>query len=107
MNHLLQTSTSVATTNPTFPGPVPSKLMTPPPGLSSSWGFLETPSISSKEEEVFEEEQDPCVICHEEMTLDTTVKLECHHRFHDEVRKISPFFYINNNKFFIYRGSHS
>jgi hypothetical protein len=33
MNHLLQTSTSVATTNPTFPGPGPSKLMTPPPGL--------------------------------------------------------------------------
>jgi hypothetical protein len=51
-----------------------------PPGLSALWG------LSGTNSEVFEEEEDPCVICHEEMTPATTVMLECKHRFHDEVR---------------------
>ncbi|XP_061169827.1 E3 ubiquitin-protein ligase TTC3-like [Saccostrea echinata] len=60
-----------------------------PPGLPASWGLpvtdLSSLGITS---EVFEEEEDPCVICHEEMTIDTTVMLECKHRFHDEcIRK--------------------
>ncbi|XP_076111314.1 uncharacterized protein LOC143079699 isoform X1 [Mytilus galloprovincialis] len=72
-----------------FPGQGPVKPVAPPPGLNTSWGFTESSNTSSyKGEEVFEEEQDPCVICHEEMTPDTTVRLECHHRFHDEcIRK--------------------
>ncbi|XP_056012499.1 uncharacterized protein LOC125682526 isoform X2 [Ostrea edulis] len=53
-----------------------------PPGLSALWG------LSGANSEVFEEEEDPCVICHEEMTPTTTVMLECKHRFHDEcIRK--------------------
>ena len=32
-----------------------------------------------------EEEEDPCVICHEEMLLTDTVTLHCGHRFHPEV----------------------
>ncbi|XP_064650634.1 uncharacterized protein LOC135502068 isoform X3 [Lineus longissimus] len=34
------------------------------------------------------EDEDPCVICHEEMTPGTFVSLDCHHVFHDEcIRK--------------------
>uniref|UniRef100_A0A8W8KL63 RING-type domain-containing protein n=3 Tax=Magallana gigas TaxID=29159 RepID=A0A8W8KL63_MAGGI len=61
----------------------------PPPGLPLSWGVSGTDLVSlGITSEVFEEEEDPCVICHEEMTPPTTVMLECKHRFHDEcIRK--------------------
>lgn len=63
----------------------------PPPGLPLSWGVSGTDLVSlGITSEVFEEEEDPCVICHEEMTPPTTVMLECKHRFHDEVRDATP-----------------
>ena len=34
---------------------------------------------------VLDDEEDPCVICHEEMTPETTKILDCGHRFHAEV----------------------
>lgn len=62
----------------------------PPPGLLGTWGHSGTDLVGlGVSSEVFEEEEDPCVICHEEMTPPTTVMLECKHRFHDEVRDIT------------------
>ncbi|XP_060074001.1 E3 ubiquitin-protein ligase TTC3-like isoform X2 [Ylistrum balloti] len=64
--------------------PTPPKPIAPPPGLATSWAF----SASDGANEVFEEDEDPCVICHEEMTPTTTRTLDCSHRFHDEcIRK--------------------
>lgn len=64
--------------------PTPPKPIAPPPGLASNWGF----QASDGNNEVFEEDEDPCVICHEEMTPTTTRTLDCSHRFHDEcIRK--------------------
>ena len=39
--------------------------------------------------EIFEEEEDPCIICHEELMPHDTCKLECQHRFHNQVRLTS------------------
>ena len=62
----------------------------PPPGLLGTWGHSGTDLVGlGVSSEVFEEEEDPCVICHEEMTPPTTVMLECKHGFHDEVRDIT------------------
>lgn len=38
--------------------------------------------------EVFEEEEDFCVICYEEMIFFIIVMLECKYRFYDEVRDV-------------------
>ena len=35
--------------------------------------------------EIYDEEEDPCTICHEEMKPGTTKMLECKHYFHDRV----------------------
>ncbi|XP_033757927.1 E3 ubiquitin-protein ligase DZIP3-like [Pecten maximus] len=64
--------------------PTPPKPIAPPPGLATNWAF----QASDGTNEVFEEDEDPCVICHEEMTPTTTRTLDCSHRFHDEcIRK--------------------
>ncbi|OWF40060.1 E3 ubiquitin-protein ligase TTC3 [Mizuhopecten yessoensis] len=64
---------------PTAPKPI-----APPPGLATNWAF----SASDGTGEVFEEDEDPCVICYEEMTPMTTRTLDCSHRFHDKcIRK--------------------
>ncbi|WAR04997.1 DZIP3-like protein, partial [Mya arenaria] len=82
---------------------------TPPPGLSNKWAFpsngaaalMGRPANSSSGaelhrittngglgSELFKEEEDPCVICHEEMDLKQVVTLQCGHIFHDEcIRK--------------------
>lgn len=84
-------SPSVAATQPQemMTGFTDDRARNPPPGLPLSWGVSGTDLVSlGITSEVFEEEEDPCVICHEEMTPPTTVMLECKHRFHDEcIRK--------------------
>ncbi|XP_023929974.1 E3 ubiquitin-protein ligase TTC3 [Lingula anatina] len=42
------------------------------------------PTLGSEDnsQELFEEEVDPCIICHEELTPATTARLDCKHRFH-------------------------
>lgn len=62
----------------------------PPPGLNTSWAFkaagLKEGSGKGSGAELYrEEEEDPCVICHEEMNPNSVVTLECGHLFHDEV----------------------
>ncbi|XP_053408579.1 E3 ubiquitin-protein ligase TTC3-like [Mercenaria mercenaria] len=71
-----------------------SKAVGPPPGLNSSWAFLtaggsKLGSGKGLGSELYrEEEEDPCVICHEEMDPKSIVTLECGHLFHDEcIRK--------------------
>ena len=34
---------------------------------------------------MYQEDEDPCAICHEELTVGNTQTLECAHKFHDEV----------------------
>ena len=41
--------------------------------------------MSNSPSELYNEEEDPCSICHEEMALGTTKMLECRHYFHDKV----------------------
>ena len=67
-----------------------------PPGLSSSWAFPtsnSTSSMSSGVGETFQEDEDPCAICHEELTEGCTITLECAHKFHDEVSKMSRVYF--------------
>ncbi|KAL4229300.1 hypothetical protein ACF0H5_012340 [Mactra antiquata] len=61
----------------------------PPPGISSSWAFAASDKSKILSSELFkEEEEDPCVICHEEMEDNSVVRLECGHIFHDQcIRK--------------------
>ena len=64
-----------------------------PPGLNSSWAFTAAGSDKvglgsergSGAELYREEEEDPCVICHEEMDMKPMVSLQCGHTFHEEV----------------------
>ena len=74
-------------------GPQPSvPVITGPPGLSSGWAFPGAGLTGVTErgpprgEDVFQDEEDPCVICHEEMTSYPAVNLQCGHKFHDEVK---------------------
>ncbi|KAK3107126.1 hypothetical protein FSP39_007850 [Pinctada imbricata] len=72
-------------TNKSSPVPGVTEALPPKPLTPPTWA---TGQQTIGYTEVFEEEEDPCVICHEEMTPPTTVKLECNHRFHDEcIRK--------------------
>ena len=34
---------------------------------------------------MYQEDEDLCAMCHEELTLRTTPTLKCAHKFHDEV----------------------
>ena len=63
------------------------KPVAPPPGLSTSWAFpvASTNNSSSGSIEMFQEDEDPCAICHEDLTTGSTITLECAHKFHDEV----------------------
>ena len=64
------------------------KPLAPPPGISASWAFPTSGSNNNSSvggTEMFQEDEDPCAICHEELTLGTTQTLECDHKFHDEV----------------------
>ena len=38
------------------------------------------------DDQVFEEEDDPCLICMDELDAGAMTKLGCAHRFHTEVR---------------------
>ena len=40
------------------------------------------------DDHVFEEEEDPCLICMDELSADAMTRLGCSHRFHTEVRII-------------------
>ena len=70
----LQTSPGAKPIGPLLPTPVAA-----PPQVKED---------VSGQGEVFQEEEDPCVICHEEMTPPSTAQLDCGHRFHDDVSPI-------------------
>ena len=38
-------------------------------------------------EEIFEEEEDPCMICFDELVPTSTSRLACGHRYHSDVSK--------------------
>ncbi|XP_041372598.1 uncharacterized protein LOC121385873 [Gigantopelta aegis] len=50
-----------------------------PPGLTSTWGY----NNMHAHQEIFMEEKDPCVICHEELSISDIATLDCNHRFHE------------------------
>ncbi|XP_070202004.1 E3 ubiquitin-protein ligase TTC3-like isoform X3 [Littorina saxatilis] len=53
----------------------------PPPGLSAAWSVE---GIEPFAGDRFVEEEDPCAICHEELTAAPILTLECMHRYHDQ-----------------------
>ncbi|KAK3585081.1 hypothetical protein CHS0354_004270 [Potamilus streckersoni] len=63
--------------------PVPHRPLAPPPGLPASWAFQSGDKFTSLGEREYFEEEDPCVICHEELTSQAAITLECGHKFHD------------------------
>ncbi|KAL3886869.1 hypothetical protein ACJMK2_026830 [Sinanodonta woodiana] len=65
--------------------PVPLRPLAPPPGLPASWAFQSGDKPTNLGEREYFEEEDPCVICHEEMTLQEPITLECGHKFHDQI----------------------
>ena len=56
----------------------------PPPGLSASWAFP-VGGVNNNNSEMFQEDEDPCAICHEDLTIGSAITLECDHQFHDTV----------------------
>ena len=75
------------------------KPLGPPPGINSSWAFMaaggskEGSGKCSGGELYKDEDENPCVICHEEMDPNSIVTLECGHLFHDEVGYIPESYY--------------
>ncbi|XP_071841475.1 uncharacterized protein [Apostichopus japonicus] len=51
------------------------------PPSSNPWSTVDDTTTSWKNE-VYDDEIDPCAICHEEMALKEVLDLECGHRFH-------------------------
>jgi len=46
------------------------------------------PGSSAGDDEMFEEEEDPCIVCHEELAADNVTKLDCGHSYHTKVCSI-------------------
>ncbi len=61
----------------------PSGYSTPPSGYSTPPSWVHNSTVETP---MFEEVDDPCAICHDELLPMNCIRLECGHRFHDRVR---------------------
>ena len=79
----VQVGDNTNTSNSNSVNATTSRRMAPPPGLSAAWSVegLEVGMGGGR----FQEEEDPCAICTDELSSAPVQTLDCGHRFHDQV----------------------